>query len=87
MISQYNAASPAGLRNYGALLDKCATIQGFRVGLRLKERDAALVRLTQWYREGRLKYRETVAVGLENAPAAFISMLKGENLGKQVVRL
>jgi NADPH-dependent curcumin reductase CurA len=86
-ISQYNAASAAGLRNIVALLDKCATIQGFRVGQWLTERDAALVRLTQWYREGRLNYRETVATGLESAPQAFISMLQGANLGKQVVRL
>jgi NADPH-dependent curcumin reductase len=86
-ISQYNTGKPIGIHHIGALLDKCATIQGFRVGQRLQERDAALVRLTQWYREGRLKYRETVANGLDSAPAAFISMLKGANLGKQVVRL
>jgi hypothetical protein len=36
---------------------------------------------------GRLKYRETVAVGLENAPEAFLGLLKGRNLGKQLVRL
>jgi NADPH-dependent curcumin reductase len=87
MISQYNAASPAGIRNIGAVLDKCATIQGFRVGLYLPQRDAALVRLTQWFREGRLEYRETVFDGIESAPAAFINMLEGKNLGKQVVRL
>jgi NADPH-dependent curcumin reductase CurA len=37
--------------------------------------------------EGRIKYRETVAQGLENAPRAFIGMLRGENLGKQLVKL
>jgi NADPH-dependent curcumin reductase CurA len=37
--------------------------------------------------EGRIKYRETVAHGLENAPRAFIGMLRGENLGKQLVKL
>ena len=36
---------------------------------------------------GRIKYRETVAQGLENAPRAFIGMLKGENLGKQLVKV
>ena len=82
-----NLAEPKGLRNWGAVLDKPAMIQGFRVGARLQQRDAALVKLTQWYREGRLKARETVAQGLESAPAAFISMLNGANYGKQVVRL
>jgi NADPH-dependent curcumin reductase len=36
---------------------------------------------------GRLKYRESIAEGLENAPRAFIGMLKGENFGKQLVKL
>jgi NADPH-dependent curcumin reductase CurA len=36
---------------------------------------------------GTLKYRETVAQGIERAPEAFIGLLKGDNLGKQLVRL
>jgi NADPH-dependent curcumin reductase CurA len=36
---------------------------------------------------GRIKYRETIADGLAAAPEAFIGMLKGENFGKQLVRL
>ena len=36
---------------------------------------------------GKLKYRESVAEGLENAPRAFLAMLKGGNFGKQIVRL
>ena len=41
----------------------------------------------RWHRAGRLKYRETVAEGLEQAPAALINLLSGGNTGKQVVRL
>jgi hypothetical protein len=37
--------------------------------------------------EGRIKYRETVAEGLESAPRAFVGMLKGQNLGKQLVKV
>jgi len=40
-----------------------------------------------WIREGRLRYREDVADGLENAPAALIGMLEGRNFGKQLVRV
>jgi NADPH-dependent curcumin reductase CurA len=40
-----------------------------------------------WLRAGRLKFRETVAEGLEAAPAALVNMLYGGNIGKQVVRL
>ena len=40
-----------------------------------------------WFRAGRLRYRETVSEGLEAAPAALVNMLSGGNVGKQVVRL
>jgi len=36
---------------------------------------------------GRLKYRETIAKGIENAPAAVIGMPQGKNVGKQLLRL
>ena len=86
-ISQYDTTERAGLRNFGALLDNSATITGFRIGSRLDRRDHALGELQAWWREGRLKWRETVAEGIEQAPAAFINMLRGGNTGKQVVRL
>ena len=41
----------------------------------------------QWIKEGKIKYREDIAEGLENAPAAFMGMLKGKNFGKQLVRV
>ena len=41
----------------------------------------------RWLAEGKIKYRESVAEGLENAPNAFIGMLEGKNFGKQIVRL
>jgi NADPH-dependent curcumin reductase CurA len=43
--------------------------------------------LIGWVASGRIKYRETVAQGIENAPKAFIGLLKGENFGKQLVKL
>ncbi|MCZ6507453.1 MAG: NADP-dependent oxidoreductase, partial [Acidobacteria bacterium] len=42
---------------------------------------------SRWLTEGKIKYRESVAEGLESAPAAFIGMLEGKNFGKQIVRL
>jgi len=42
---------------------------------------------TQWLREGRLRYREDIVVGLENAPEAFLGLLRGRNFGKLVVRV
>ena len=47
----------------------------------------AFPQLARWLQEGRLKYRETVAEGIENAVPAFLGMLRGENIGKQLVRI
>ena len=86
-ISQYNRSERQGLRNVGVFLDKCVMLQGFRIGSHLARRDQALDELMDWFRAGRLRYRETVAEGLEAAPAALVNMLSGGNVGKQVVRL
>lgn len=85
-ISQYNRGESQGLRNVGVFLDKCVMLQGFRIGNHLARRDQALDELMDWYRAGRLKCRETVAEGLDAAPAALVNMLSGGNIGKQVVR-
>ena len=47
----------------------------------------AVKELAQGVRDGKIKYRESVTHGLENAPKAFIGMLKGENFGKQLVKI
>jgi NADPH-dependent curcumin reductase len=86
-ISQYNSSERQGLRNIAVILDNCVRLQGFRIGNHLARRDQALGELLAWYRTGRLKWRETVAEGFEQAPAALVNMLSGGNIGKQVVRL
>ena len=43
--------------------------------------------MQQWISEGRIKWRETVVDGLENAPKAFIGIFAGENLGKMLVKV
>ena len=43
--------------------------------------------MPQWVKEGKIKYREDIAEGLENAPQTFIGLLKGKNFGKQLVRV
>jgi NADPH-dependent curcumin reductase len=86
-ISQYNASQRQGLRNVGVILDRSVMLRGFRIGSHFARRDQALDELMDWFRAGRLKFRETIAEGLESAPAALINMLSGGNIGKQVVRL
>jgi hypothetical protein len=87
LVSQYNATEPYGLKNAGALLVNRARLQAFIVSDHLPRWPAALGELAQWVADGKIKYRETVAEGLRNAPAAFIGMLEGKNFGKQLVRL
>lgn len=87
LISQYNATEPYGLRNTGLLLTNRVTLQGFIVSEHGEVWPQALQELGQLVATGTLKYRESVTQGLENAPAAFIGLLKGENFGKQLVKL
>jgi len=47
----------------------------------------ALAELAELAASGKLRWRETIAEGLERAPEAFIGLLKGRNLGKQLVRI
>ncbi|MCX7208759.1 MAG: NADP-dependent oxidoreductase [Proteobacteria bacterium] len=93
LISQYNATSlPDGPDRLsllmGTLLRKRIRMQGFIIwddfGHRYGEFFTAM---SQWIAEGKIKYREDVVQGLENAPQAFIGLLEGKNAGKLVVKV
>ena len=87
-ISQYNAAKPEmGPRWLGQLVLKQARVEGFMVYQFAERYPAALQQLSTWLRQGKIRYREDVVVGLENAPRAFIGMLQGRNMGKQLVKI
>ena len=64
-----------------------ARIEGFLLDDFEAEYDKARSELSGWYQSGLLKTQEDVLEGLESTPQAFIRMLKGENFGKQLVRL
>jgi hypothetical protein len=87
LISQYNATEPYGVRTFQAILVNRIKVQGFIVSDRLQLWPQAMTDLAGWVASGKLKYRETVAQGLENAPKAFIGLLQGQNFGKQLVKL
>ncbi len=87
-ISQYNLEAPElGPRLLWHLIVKRAKVQGFLVFEYQDRYDAALAELSEWVRNGKLRYRERIAEGIENAPLAFIEMLSGRNVGKQLVKL
>jgi NADPH-dependent curcumin reductase CurA len=87
LISQYNEVRPRGMHNFVVLLINRVTVRGFIVSDYMDRADKALAELAGWVKEGKIKYRETIANGIENAPRAFIGLLKGENVGKQLVKL
>ncbi|HUB78876.1 MAG TPA: NADP-dependent oxidoreductase [Bryobacteraceae bacterium] len=87
-ISLYNLAEPElGARLLPFVLVRTLTVKGFLVFQYAERYSEGLAQLTHWFQEGKLKYRETVADGIENAVAAFLGMLRGENVGKQLVRI
>ena len=87
-ISQYNSVEPQmGPRWLNQLVFRQARIEGFLVTQFADRYEPALHQLSTWLKEGRLRYREDVVDGLENAPQAFIRMLEGKNIGKQLVRV
>jgi len=87
LISEYNAVEPPSGPNWRPLLINRALIKGFIVSDHVNRMGDFLADCSRWVREGKLKYREDVVVGLENAPEAFIGLLQGKNFGKLLVRV
>ncbi|MDF2233374.1 NADP-dependent oxidoreductase [Albimonas sp. CAU 1670] len=87
-VSQYDETAPSGPRNLpGLVVVKRLRMEGFIV-MDFADRDAeANEKLAGWVQSGALKVAEDVVEGLENAPAALIGLLKGENRGKRMVRV
>ncbi|BEU21522.1 MULTISPECIES: NADP-dependent oxidoreductase [Paraburkholderia] len=85
-IAGYDGA-PLPLRHPALLLTQRLLVQGFIVSEHMDVWPDALKELGTLVAQKKLQYRETIAQGLENAPGAFLGMLKGHNFGKQLVKL
>lgn len=86
-ISGYNDPDALALRNVRSFLVNRIQLRGFICSDHLDLWKPALKELGALVHEGKLKYRESIVEGLKNAPAAFIGLLNGKNLGKQLVKL
>ena len=92
LIAHYNATElppgpnrlPLLMRN---VLTKRLLIRGFIVTDFAARLDDFLRDVSQWLKDGRIKYREDIVEGLDKAPATLIGLLKGKNFGKQLVRV
>ncbi|WP_268872898.1 NADP-dependent oxidoreductase [Neobacillus fumarioli] len=87
-ISQYNLEKPElAPRVAGQLLKTSSLMKGFIVSDYAEHNKEALIQLSQWVREGKIKYRESVVEGFENTVDAFLGLFRGDNIGKQLVKV
>jgi NADPH-dependent curcumin reductase CurA len=87
-ISRYADAEPeAGPRNLFMIVTKRLRMEGFIISDHWERFPEFLAKARAWMHDGRLRYRETVIEGIENAPRAFLGLLRGENLGKMIVQV
>ncbi len=86
LIAGYDGQDIA-LKNVRSILVNRLRVQGFIVSDHMELWPKAIKELAGHVARGRITYRETVAPGIESAPRAFIGMLRGENLGKQLVKM
>ncbi|WP_158935540.1 NADP-dependent oxidoreductase [Burkholderia sp. S171] len=86
MIASYDG-SPMPLKKPALLLTQRLKVQGFIVSEAPEVWPEALTQLGGLVAQKKLQYRESIAQGLENAPEAFLGLLKGKNFGKQLVKL
>ncbi len=88
MISQYNNTDLGeGVRGIVQCVGKQLRLEGFIVSSHFNMMPAFVGEVAGWIAEGKLKYRETVENGIENAPKAFMSLFSGGNTGKMLVKL
>lgn len=87
LISQYNRIDPYGMKNLREVFNKRLMIRGFVISDHRDVWFKATEALVSAYRSGKLQYRETVVTGLEQAPQAFLDVLAGQKIGKQIVKI
>lgn len=87
-IALYNLEKPdVGPRILSQLLINSAMMKGFIVSDFKDKTREGLAQLTTWLQEGKLRYRENIVEGFENIPEAFLGLFRGENIGKQLVKI
>jgi NADPH-dependent curcumin reductase CurA len=87
-VSQYNATEPApGPRNIGLAMPRRLTLRGFIILDHMHRFGDFIAEVGPWIASGKIHTRETLVDGIENAPQAFLGLLRGDNTGKMLVRL
>lgn len=87
MVSQHGMSGQHGIHNLYTLISKRIRMQGFLQSDYLSLFPRFVKDVTAYYRQGKIVYIENMNQGLESAPAAFVGLFSGQNVGKQVIRL
>ena len=88
MISMYNTTEPVpGPANLSYVIGKQLTMRGFIVVDHFDKLKQFYADMGKWIAQGKMKWKETIVNGIENAPAAFIGLFNGENFGKMIVKI
>jgi len=85
-ISNWNPI-PQGPRVERHLLVRRARMQGFVVFDFAKRYAEARDKLARWVKDGKIRYREDILDGIENAPGAIAGLYRGDNVGKRLIRI
>jgi NADPH-dependent curcumin reductase CurA len=86
-ISQYNSAALVGPKNYLSLLVNSARMEGFVVFNFAARYPEAVMALSRWHQEGKLKAKEDIVDGIEHFPEALGKLFRGENFGKLILKI
>lgn len=88
MISMYNAVKPVpGPIRLPYVISKKLTMRGFIVMDHFDKLGSFIADMGKWMTEGKIKWKETIVDGIDNAPEAFIGLFNGENFGKMIVKV
>ena len=88
VISQYNLTeAESGMRLQRAVLTNQASVEGFLVFRFENKYHIARKRIAKWLNQKKIICKEHVVEGLENAPNAFLGLMKGENFGKLLIKV
>ena len=82
-----SVAAPWELPNFSCVLSKQLRIEGFQARAHFDLFGEYVERMSAWLDSGQVRFVETISHGLESCPRALMSMLDGENVGKQLVQV
>ncbi len=87
-IAQYNSTTRTpGPSNMANIITRGLTLTGFTIGHYFDQAPAFQREMGQWFADGKVVHDETVVDGIENSVDAFLGLMRGENVGKMVVRI